>query len=96
VPCCQTAQAEVIETDPEQFDCQTCPLAEHLGRLDEENVIAWTTFHRVCSRFAVETHAAPAIYAQALAATDNPDGLTARVSLIYDAYYPTKRSDRGA
>jgi hypothetical protein len=94
-PCCQTADAEVIETDGAQFDCATCPLAEQWATLGEENVEAWCLFQRVCSRFAVETHVAPAILARAIADADDPDDLTTRLTMLYDIHFPPKQDRRG-
>lgn len=85
----------MIETDPEQFDCATCPLNEEWGRLDEANVEAWCLFQRVCSRFAVETRSSGALLAKAIADADDPDGLTTRLTMLYDIHYP-KKADRGA
>jgi hypothetical protein len=86
----------VIETDGEQFDCATCPLAEQWATLSESNVEAWCLFQRVCSRFAVETHAAPAILARAIEDADDPDGLTTRLTMLYDIHYPPKKARDGA
>lgn len=54
--CCQLADAETVETDPEQFDCDTCAVRAAVDALDDANAEAWAVFHRVYTRFIVDWH----------------------------------------
>jgi len=93
-PCCQTADAEVVETDSEQFNCETCEVARRIEGLDTENRRAWGLFHQVCSRFAMETRSSGTVLAQLTREEDEDDmrQLTTRLAILYDGYYPRKKS----
>lgn len=53
--CCRFATDEELETDPEQYDCATCPVRDALDGLYPENRQAWNLYSTVMTRFAHET-----------------------------------------
>lgn len=49
-PCCLFTDDATIESDLEQFDCETCGLRAQLVALDEENQEAWQMYRRLARR----------------------------------------------
>lgn len=50
------APDDAVEDDPDLFDCDDCPVLEHLQRLDGINTATWGLFRTVTTRFAAELH----------------------------------------
>lgn len=79
-----------LESDPGAYDCDTCQVRTALDALSEENAEAWTLFHRLASRFLVDTH----LVAEAFrlltidwASSDVLD-LIERLNVLYDILLP--------
>ena len=47
--CCQFAEDDEIETDPDVFDCVACPVAQAAQDLWPENAEAWDLFQRLAT-----------------------------------------------
>lgn len=88
----------MLETDPEAFQCHACIVAERIDALAPENAAAWTTFRRVVTRFHMDTHTVGVALASLTVGADPDDAadLMARLSLLYDVYYPPKKASDGA
>lgn len=52
--CCQFVDQDVLDTDPTEFDCDTCPVRERQADLWPENVAAWRLYHQLITRFLVD------------------------------------------
>lgn len=93
-PCCQTADAELLETDGDQFNCDICAFNRWRQELDADNQAAWRVFHQVGTRFCIETRSTGAVLrkvADELTA-DEFGELVARLSVIYEAFYPKRKA----
>lgn len=81
---------ETRETDAQEFDCETCPVALAFEGLWPENRAAWGLSRRLLTRFTVDLHALPIALDRAtrdLPAEDFLD-LLDRLTMIYDALAP--------
>lgn len=69
-----------------------CPVADMLADLeaDAENADAWRWFHRVFSRFTVDTHVAHVLLTRLIAEREFEDAseLMERFTILYDALQP--------
>lgn len=90
--CCQSADDETLEGDPDQFDCQQCPLMDAYDDLRPENKEAWALYKQLCTRFTHEFHIAPVLMQKAVAELDFDEAATLaqRLTVIYDTLYPPK------
>jgi hypothetical protein len=88
--CCQSADDETLEGDPEQFDCDNCPLTDAFDDVWPENVEAWSLYKRMCSRFTYDFHAVPVLLQKAVEDRDAHEAieLTERLAMIYDTVNP--------
>lgn len=82
----------MVETDVDQFDCQTCRVAESLESLDAENLVAWRLYHRIATRVVIDAGLGPAVFAASTRdlEPDAVDALVQRVGLIHDILQPPK------
>lgn len=78
--------------------CETCPVREACDGLSYENARAWALFQRTCTRFIGDLHLGATVIARATADDDAEEftDLMARLSLIYDLYFPPRRPTDGA
>ena len=93
LPCCLFVDDDAeLDADAEAYNCETCPVAEQLAHLDEDqaNGEAWRVFHRIFSRFTVDTHIASVVLEHVLAGHETEDTLTLvdRFTLLYDILHP--------
>lgn len=82
----------MVESDPEQFDCDTCELRARGDALDDSNAEAWAVFHRCYTRFTFDWHLV-AERVRLETAGWSPDAtldLLDRLSVIYAELYPPK------
>lgn len=89
-PCCLTADREVVETDAQEFQCDTCEVKARREALDPENVRAVDVFGRCVTRFCRETQTS-ALVLKCLTAQDSPEqvvDLVARLDVLYDVFVP--------
>ncbi len=80
----------MLETDGDQFNCETCPVACQQATLDAANVEAWGLYHRMGNRFAVDFHLTADLFRGLVAgwpAEDVVDVLE-RLSVMYDTLSP--------
>lgn len=67
-------------------------MADHLAELDEdrENAEAWRLFHKLFSRFTVDTHTAAVLLEKLIAEreTDDAFDLMDRFTLLYETLHP--------
>jgi hypothetical protein len=79
----------VLETDTDQFDCDTCPVREAQDRLRPENIEAWELFQVLMNRWVWDAQATGPYF---LALTeDRPEDrrdLMERCALIYEILLP--------
>jgi len=92
VSCCQFAEDDEIETDPDVFDCVACPVAQAAQDLWPENAEAWDLFQRLATRLVVDVGlAAPGFQrvTEGFSVTEVHD-LVERLATIYDLVMPPK------
>jgi hypothetical protein len=72
------------------FQCDTCPVADHLELLDSDNKRAWDTTTLVASRFLAEGQAAGPVLVRLLNDLDEDDfaDMLRRITVIYDTIAP--------
>lgn len=92
-PCCLFATDDELQTDPDLYDCDDCPVRDALEGLWPENAEAWRIFHVAVTRFTVDLHAGNEALRRLTAHLDETDpeafsDLLARLGLIYDLLYP--------
>ncbi len=82
--------ADVLETDGEQFDCSTCALAAAQAGLRPENAEAWRVYGQIARRFIVDAGLGSHVMTHCLAGRDAEDALDLmdRLALIYDELVP--------
>jgi hypothetical protein len=89
--CCLSSTDEEIASEPGQFDCDTCPVADALEDLWSENAEAWRLFNQMATRFTADLHLGGEVFrrltAEVVDAEDLGD-LLDRLSLIYELLYP--------
>lgn len=82
----------MLDTDPEQFDCESCPLGEKLWTLDADNAEAWRLFGQVYTRLNVEWRLIPNMFERLVAGMDDADVMTLvdRLAIIFDIVNPPR------
>ena len=95
VACCQTAELEVLETEPQLFDCDDCELKCAQANLWPENAEAWAIFVSVARRFVADVHLGAYVLERQLAdyTTDDALDILERLSLIYDLVSPAPAAE---
>jgi hypothetical protein len=90
--CCLFHGDDVVNTDIEQFDCQTCQVAESIESLDERNVRAWRLYQHLAQRIVVDAQLATAVFRRVADELDEDEyaGLIERLGTIYDVISPKK------
>lgn len=88
----------MLETDPEQFDCDTCEVRIEQDRLSPENVEAWELFNGLMNRWLWESHGIAEMF---LALTEDSDSherleMIERCATIYDILYPPPTDSDGS
>jgi hypothetical protein len=81
---------EVVDTDPEEFDCASCELARKQDELWAENIDAWQVFQDLARRFVVDVGIGALVLERHLADRGIADALDLvdRLALIYDVVCP--------
>ena len=84
----------MVDTDPDQFDCETCLVRRAVDGLNDEDAEAWETFQRVYTRFTVDWQLVPDRLRLETAgwAPDDVLDLHERLAIIYHELYPPKES----
>ena len=79
------ATPEEVESDPEAFDCETCPVRIWQARLDEDDKLALRLFRRLMAPGVQEMGLVPAVFEAAGLTLTQPEafGLIDRLSLLY-------------
>lgn len=88
------ADDETIRTDPQEFDCRTCVVAERMGELDGDNRAAWGLYRHLCNRFLNDLQAG-SVALHRLTEEQDPDTFAdscERLRVIYDVLQPPKVS----
>ncbi len=93
--CCQNASDDEIETEPDLYQCETCPVSEAQAQLWPENAEAWLVFQRMASRFVVDTGLAGDVFRRLTTEHDDDDAvaLVERMALLYDIVNPPKAKE---
>lgn len=97
--CCRTADPEIVESEPDVFECETCDFREHVEGLDEDNADAWRCYAKLTAhRWVLDIEAGAWWINRLLGDRDDDecDDLMARVSIIYDTLHPPKAPRHGA
>jgi len=80
------------ESEPEAYDCETCPVADALYLLDADalNRKAWSLYQQTVSRFTVEGHALGVVLEKLTADCDQDEfeELLARWTFAFDTCNP--------
>ena len=93
VVCCQMADEELVEQEPDLYDCDDCALLDKLQDLDQDNQQAWSLYRTCCNRFTQDLGAGALLLdrlTQDLGAEEFSD-LTERLRLVYDIVAPRKK-----
>jgi hypothetical protein len=90
VVCCQTADDELLQYQPELFDCARCERYQQAALLDEPNRDAWGLYQQMARRFIVDLGIGPEVFRQLTAGRDPEDVVdrVARCAVIYDIFQP--------
>jgi hypothetical protein len=90
VACCQVVDQDVLDTDAEQFDCETCPFVEMQATLDRDNEEAWSVYGRLGSRFLVDFGLIPDTLRRLVDGWPSAEvvDLMERLSVIHDVINP--------
>ena len=85
------------DEDPESYDCASCVVAQAYDTFqqDHDNVRAWRLFQQVATRFLFDGHGVGQAFDR-LTAHESPEDyrrLLARVSVLYDEWYPEQTPD---
>jgi hypothetical protein len=85
----------VLETEPECFDCTTCPVAQQQATLDTANVEAWGVYQRMQSRFAVDFHLTADLFRAIVAGWPPEDvaDVMERLSVMHDVFSPPRATE---
>jgi hypothetical protein len=98
--CCRTADPEVVASEPEVFDCETCEFRCQVDGLAVENAEAWRTYGRLMAhRWVWDADCGPWWIGEVFRGIDpdERDDLMDRISVIYDTLHPPKeRGSHGA
>lgn len=81
---------ETADGDPEVFDCDACPVSEHLETLDPFNCRVWAIYKQVVTRLAADLHAGGVVLT-ALTRDMSADEFTEtwrRLLVLYEAIEP--------
>ena len=79
------ATPEEVESDPEAFDCETCPVRIWQAQLDEDDKLALRLFRRLMAPGVQEMGLVPVVFEAAGLTLTQPEawGLLERLSLLY-------------
>ena len=96
VVCCQLADDELVASEPEQYDCRSCVLIEHLTSLDADNQQAWEIYRACCNRFTQDLGAGSVVLDRLTQDMEPEDfvDVTDRLRLVYDILAPRKEPTR--
>lgn len=81
-----------IDSEPEQFNCDTCPRRLAAEGLDDENRAAWALWKALNNRFLGETQCVGPVFMR-LTADQRPDELLdtcERLRVLFDTFSPRK------
>lgn len=85
---------EIADEDPEVFDCDACPVLEHLDGLDAFNRRVWAIYRQTATRLAADLHAGGAVL-QALTQEMSPEDFAEtwrRLVVLYDTIEPPPKT----
>ena len=93
ISCCQFADDEALEAEPELYNCDGCPIIAAVEDLEPSNAEAWALFQRLATRFVVDAALVPEMFRRLTEdySVDDFDDLTERLALIYDIVMPEKK-----
>lgn len=95
LPCCLFATDEEVQSDIEQYDCQTCAVADAIDDLWPENRAAWSLSRSLLTRFAADCHLVPVILDRLTREQDAEafEDTVTRLGMIYDEVCPVVVSE---
>jgi len=97
--CCRSADPEIVQSEPEVFDCEACEFRQRVDGLGDENADAWRYYVRLTGhRWLWDMQGADWWLGQVFGACDEDerDDVMARIDVIYDALHPRQEKPRGA
>lgn len=85
-----TAPQELLESEPDAFDCSRCERRRLIEGLDDDNCAAWELWLRIGTRAVKDFGLGQFIVTRACEglAPEDVDDLISRLSVIYDAVCP--------
>lgn len=87
-----------IASDPEQYDCQTCAVAEAIDGLEPDNVRAWRLYRQIVCKLAIDAQCGNEVLRRLLAdvSDDEFPDVWARLMLLHDTLNPAPVTPHGA
>jgi len=92
VVCCQTADDELVQQEPDLYDCDSCQLLSHLNDLDGANQQVWALYKSCCNRFTQDLGAGSVMLdrlTQDMGAEEFAE-TAERLAVVYDILAPRK------
>lgn len=93
------ADPEIVESEPDMFDCEACEFRQRVDGLDAENAEGWRCYAKLTShRWVWDLQGVNWWLGQVFDGLDEDEReeLMARVDVIYDALHPPKGKPHGA
>jgi hypothetical protein len=87
-----------VETDAQEFDCETCPVRDAMDELWPDNRAAWVLYQSIMSRFTYDCGLVGDLVREALDGQDFERRLETiqRLGIIYSALMPVTAKPDGA
>ena len=97
--CCRSADPEIVESEPEMFECETCEFRQRVDGLDADNQAAWRLYARMNShRWLWDMQCGPWWLGELFREMDpdDRDDAMERIDVIHDTLHPPKVRSHGA
>lgn len=97
--CCRASDPEIVDSEPDMFQCDTCEFRLRVDGLDPDNVAAWRFYAKLTSHRWLHDMQAGPWWLQQIAGgldEDERDEVLDRIDVIYDTLHPKQEKRRGA
>lgn len=86
---------EAVDEDPEQFQCDECPVFEALAGLDSFNRHVWALYKQIVTRFAADLHMGSAMLDRLTRDLNDDDYAETlrRLIVLYNALNPPSKKE---
>jgi hypothetical protein len=91
-PCCLTVEQDEIDENPDDYDCEACPVRLQLEGLDAENAEAWRIYRKMATRFVQDFALSAELFrieTEGWTVEDVTD-LVTRLGIVYDELSPPR------